>query len=493
MGLLRSATAFEAYCKVYTADLTPDRILEFLLLDEEFPHSLRFSIDTYAERAGSDPGRERKSRGRAAAAGSADGCSASLSYSSVEEILSGDVVGVSARTSRCSAARSTTRSTSCTSTTPSRPHWRGDAHKARADNCDVLLDSPSDQVPLQQPGQREHDGDAHASALRQNQRCLTFHLSVSPRCRVFSYRDHLGEPGASLRHSRCSMATGDRGGIAGRDAARTRRSRRSSRPMRGPSSMRWCKQGDYWEMLLPSEFAAPTPALDALAEELDVRRRDDPLMVLHELNEQIYEYFDYKPKSTKADSPIDLALATQGRRLPGLRAHHDHAGAVEAADSLPLRQRLSVPRRDATWTARVSSATHAWVEALLPQLGWVGFDPTNWLVAGDRHIRTAIGRDYCRCAADPRHLPRPRQQRTDRRRARDAQRGHTARSTRNCPCPRTGRSWWKRRRRLPEQPPPPTRQQQMAQQQQDTDGASSLPPVPIARVPGVPPPPITRA
>ncbi len=39
MGLLRSATAFEAYCKVYTADITPDRILEFLLLDEEFPHS----------------------------------------------------------------------------------------------------------------------------------------------------------------------------------------------------------------------------------------------------------------------------------------------------------------------------------------------------------------------------------------------------------------------------------------------------------------------
>ena len=43
---------------------------------------------------------------------------------------------------------------------------------------------------------------------------------------------------------------------------------------------------------------------------------------------------------------------------------------------------------------RLHSATHAWVEALLPQLGWVGFDPTNWLVAGDRHIRTAIGRDY---------------------------------------------------------------------------------------------------
>ena len=39
-------------------------------------------------------------------------------------------------------------------------------------------------------------------------------------------------------------------------------------------------------------------------------------------------------------------------------------------------------------------ATHAWVEALLPDLGWVGFDPTNNLVADERHIRVAIGRDY---------------------------------------------------------------------------------------------------
>jgi transglutaminase-like putative cysteine protease len=39
-------------------------------------------------------------------------------------------------------------------------------------------------------------------------------------------------------------------------------------------------------------------------------------------------------------------------------------------------------------------ATHAWVEALLPGLGWVGFDPTNGVIAGSRHIKTAIGRDY---------------------------------------------------------------------------------------------------
>jgi len=45
IGLLRSCTAFEPYCKVYTADLKPERIAEFLLLNDTFPHSVRFAVD----------------------------------------------------------------------------------------------------------------------------------------------------------------------------------------------------------------------------------------------------------------------------------------------------------------------------------------------------------------------------------------------------------------------------------------------------------------
>jgi uncharacterized alpha-E superfamily protein len=45
IGLLRSCTAFEAYCKAYTADLQPVRIAEFLVLHPDFPHSVRFSAD----------------------------------------------------------------------------------------------------------------------------------------------------------------------------------------------------------------------------------------------------------------------------------------------------------------------------------------------------------------------------------------------------------------------------------------------------------------
>jgi transglutaminase-like putative cysteine protease len=38
--------------------------------------------------------------------------------------------------------------------------------------------------------------------------------------------------------------------------------------------------------------------------------------------------------------------------------------------------------------------THAWVEAYLPSLGWLGFDPTNNVPARERHIAIGVGRDY---------------------------------------------------------------------------------------------------
>jgi uncharacterized alpha-E superfamily protein len=91
MGLLRSATAFEAYCKVYTADLTPERILEFLLLNAEFPHSVRFSVE--AMQSALHAIQQRAGGARAEPLTRLAGrMQAMLAYVSVDEILDRGVI-----------------------------------------------------------------------------------------------------------------------------------------------------------------------------------------------------------------------------------------------------------------------------------------------------------------------------------------------------------------------------------------------------------------
>lgn len=222
-----------------------------------------------------------------------------------------------------------------------------------------------------------------------NQHCLAFSLSVSPRCRVFTYRDHLGN---NVQHFDIPGEHTQLVVIA--------ESVVEQQPLpdvpRFLSLDAWSMldqmidTGDYWEMLLPSTFAVETPALIDLAAKLDVVRRDDPLMLVHEINERLFNYFEYVPRSTRVDSPIDEAI------LSGRGVCQDFAHTMIA-----LLRHVRIPARYVSgylYRSRedrsTPDVTHAWVDVLLPHLGWVGFDPTNNLIAHHRHIRTAIGRDY---------------------------------------------------------------------------------------------------
>jgi uncharacterized alpha-E superfamily protein len=89
VGLLRCCTSFEAYCQVYTADLSPDKILEFLLLNRDFPHALRYSIDGVRqslEAIQKDGGRRPPEELNA----TAGRLHSMLRYTTIHEILSGD-------------------------------------------------------------------------------------------------------------------------------------------------------------------------------------------------------------------------------------------------------------------------------------------------------------------------------------------------------------------------------------------------------------------
>ncbi len=88
LGLLRSCTAFEAYCKAYTADLKPVNIAEFLVLHPTFPHSIRFSAGSL-ERAMKEIGREVSGRRNSRVDRIAGRLHATLSFGQIDEIMTG--------------------------------------------------------------------------------------------------------------------------------------------------------------------------------------------------------------------------------------------------------------------------------------------------------------------------------------------------------------------------------------------------------------------
>jgi transglutaminase-like putative cysteine protease len=226
-----------------------------------------------------------------------------------------------------------------------------------------------------------------------NQRCFVFQLSVNPRARIFGYMDSYGNLihhfDLPSRHTQLTIISDALVNI-------------EAQPLI-PESMEYSawqeledlvEKEDHWDMLMPSHFARSSPELEKLAEEIGAseRKRRSPLAFLQDINSGVYRTFRYVKKSTAVNSPIEDAL----RSRQGVCQDFAHIMIALVRNArIPCRyvsgylyHNTENPDHPA------DGATHAWVEALLPGLGWVGFDPTINRLASEKHIRTAIGRDY---------------------------------------------------------------------------------------------------
>ena len=224
------------------------------------------------------------------------------------------------------------------------------------------------------------------------QRCLHFGLRTQPVSRVLMYQDHQGNvvhhfniPG---RHSQLTVTA-----EALVDC---------SAPIDLPPALEtrptWerldalTSSGEFWDLLNPSAFARRTARLDALSGEIGLGRDDDPLGTVRQLTAEIYRRFEYRPRSTRVDSPIDDALEAR----MGVCQDFAHIMiALVRGLGIPCRYVSGYLFQQGEDGVRSSDgATHAWLEVLMPDLGWIGFDPTNNLMTGRSHIRVAVGRDY---------------------------------------------------------------------------------------------------
>ncbi|HAV09285.1 MAG TPA: transglutaminase [Rhodobacteraceae bacterium] len=150
--------------------------------------------------------------------------------------------------------------------------------------------------------------------------------------------------------------------------------------MRGLSPM--------WLFESPTEVTEPGPGLRRLAKAVIGAQKTIGLEQLHHLSAAILADVRYDKGQTDATLVAEAALAA------GHGVCQDHAHIF-----ITVARLLGYPARYVSGYLLLEGqteqeATHAWAEAWVEPLGWVGFDVSNGISPDARYVRVATGRDY---------------------------------------------------------------------------------------------------
>ncbi len=145
-----------------------------------------------------------------------------------------------------------------------------------------------------------------------------------------------------------------------------------------------------WEYLQESRWVSTSPeiwkqAVDVSHSETAVFEKAAAIM------RWINSEFSYEPGTTDAKTHLEQAFELR----TGVCQDFAHV-------MLGMCRSLGIPARYASGYIHTgegndlvgAQASHAWCEVYLPDTGWIGFDPTNAVLADDRYVKIAVGRDY---------------------------------------------------------------------------------------------------
>lgn len=140
-----------------------------------------------------------------------------------------------------------------------------------------------------------------------------------------------------------------------------------------------------WLYQRESALTRPGKMIRELARGIE---KAEPLDRLHSLKTALHEAMVYMPGATQTQTLAEDALAS------GKGVCQDHAQAFVAAARV-----MGYPARYVSGYLMMEdtpdqAASHAWAEAHVDGLGWVGFDPANDMSPDDRYVHLAYGLDY---------------------------------------------------------------------------------------------------
>lgn len=207
------------------------------------------------------------------------------------------------------------------------------------------------------------------------QSVLAWTLDIDGGRQELEFQDHHGnlvdlvslDPGQHEVHISCDgeVDTVDQAGIVGRHE--------------GPAPL-W-----YYER--NTDLTHPGPATRKLVDALGTDHETE-VVRLHALAGLVLDTIGYETDRTHSETTAEQALAA------GHGVCQDHAHAFTAGARL-----LGYPARYVSGYLMMNDrvdqdASHAWAEAHLEGIGWVGFDVANGISPDERYVRIATGLDY---------------------------------------------------------------------------------------------------
>jgi transglutaminase-like putative cysteine protease len=141
--------------------------------------------------------------------------------------------------------------------------------------------------------------------------------------------------------------------------------------------------------LRSTELTTVNLPMEAFARQLRAESEEDTLGFLHVLMTQVNEHMTFDEDPTNSGTSAVEAFGLKR----GVCQDYAHIFiACARSGGVPARFVSGhFLRSDGTVN---QAAGHAWAEAYVPDLGWVGFDPANCICTTEAHARVAIGLDY---------------------------------------------------------------------------------------------------